>query len=70
MYRFSVRLPDEVKGELEFLCKLLNTSRNTLITNLIRSSYNQYADDPKIKQFMDNFKELQTVLDKFQAENN
>lgn len=63
---FSVRLPEDVYEELEFLTTLLKVSKNDLIINLIRVQYDTYSDDPKIKKFMRAFDELQEVLKKFE----
>lgn len=69
MKALSVRLEDDVYSELDSLSHILGTSKNSIINMLIRSEYNKYYEDPKIKKFLEQANELKALLAKFSSEN-
>lgn len=65
MRTFTVRLEDEVNDELEALSQLLQVSKNQVISDTIRQSYNSLiGGDPKVKEAIDKLQEFRSMLEK------
>lgn len=70
MKTFTVRFDDDVSKELDTLTQMFNVSKNAFISTLIRQEYSKYGEDPKVKKIMRQLNEMQSLLDKFKAEEN
>lgn len=69
MKAFTVRFDDDVDNELETLANLLGMSKNQVLTLMIRTEYNKYAEDPKVKKAFEQFNEMKSMFERFAQEN-
>ena len=63
----NIRFDDGVEQELSELSDVYSMSKNALVNSLIRQEYNKIKSDPEITRMLNQLKELQAVLNKFNA---
>lgn len=66
MKQLSIRLSEDVYQELDYLSTLLKSSKNTVVSNLIRCEYNNFQKDPKISRYLKQAEQVRELLDSFQ----
>lgn len=66
MKAFTVRFDDDVYRELDEISLMLKQSKNQIVNDLVRQSYNQLiAEDPKVREAIDKLNEFKSMLEKF-----